>query len=242
MTINCIAVDDEPVALEMIAAYVAKTPFLKLVDKCASAIKALTVLDEHPEIQLVFLDIKMADLNGLEFAGRINRSDTRRLVRFVFTTAFDQYALEGHKLAALDYLLKPFNFADFTRAANRALEYFKLLEQEHEPQYLHVYANYQQVRIDMAQILYVESMADYIKIYLEDHAKPVMTLMTLKVVEQKLPTTHFVRLHRSFIVAKNKVTAITKASVQVGQTTIPVTEPYREVFGNFMKSWRLPGS
>lgn len=242
MTIHCIAVDDEPVALEMITAYVAKTPFLKLVDKCGGATTALTALKEHPEIQLIFLDIKMADLNGLEFAGRIDQGDNRRSVRIVFTTAFDQYALDGHKLAALDYLLKPFSFADFTRAANRALEYFTLLEQDHEPQYLHVYANYQLVRIDIAQILYVESMADYIKIFLEDQPQPLKTLMTLKVVEQKLPGSHFMRLHRSFIVAIDKVTAVTKTSVQVGRAAIPVSDPYREAFGNFRKSWRQPGS
>jgi len=242
MTIHCIAVDDEPVALEMIAAYVAKTPFLKLVGKCTSAIKALTVLDEHPEVQLVFLDIKMADLNGLEFAGMVDQGDNRRSVRIVFTTAFDQYALDGHKLAALDYLLKPFSFADFTRAANRALEYFTLMEQDHEPQYLYVYSNYQLIRIDMAQILYLESMSDYIKIYLEDQPKPMLTLMTLKVAEQKLPASHFVRVHRSFIVSKNKVTAVTKTSAHIGQAVIPVSEPYREAFSNFMKSWRQPGS
>ncbi|ASU33958.1 LytR/AlgR family response regulator transcription factor [Mucilaginibacter xinganensis] len=242
MTIHCIAVDDEPVALEMIAAYVAKTPFLKLVMKCASALKALTILDEHPEIQLVFLDIKMADLNGLQLAEILNKDDNRRSVRIVFTTAFDQYALEGHKLAALDYLLKPFSFGDFTRAAERALEYFTLLEHDPEPQYLYVYANYQLIRIDMAQILYVESMADYIKLFLEDQSKPVLTLMTLKTAEQKLPASHFIRLHRSFIVAINKVTAVTKASVQVGRAAIPVTEPYREAFGNFMKIWHQRGS
>ncbi|RKR80769.1 LytTR family two component transcriptional regulator [Mucilaginibacter gracilis] len=242
MTIHCIAVDDEPVALEMIAAYVTKTPFLKLVDKCASAVTALTVLKEHPEVRLVFLDIRMADLNGLEFAGIVDQGDNRRSVRIVFTTAFDQYALDGHKLAALDYLLKPFSFADFTRAANRALEYFNLLEQDNEPQYLHVYANYQLVRIDIAQILYVESMADYIRIFLQDQPNPVKTLMTLKVVEQKLPGSHFVRLHRSFIVAIDKVTAVTKTSVQVGRAAIPVSDPYRQAFGNFMKSWRQPGS
>jgi len=242
MTIHCIAVDDEPVALEMIAAYVAKTPFLKLVGKCTSAIKALTVLDEHPEVQLVFLDIKMADLNGLEFAWMVDQGDNRRSVRIVFTTAFDQYALDGHKLAALDYLLKPFSFADFTRAANRALEYFTLMEQDHEPQYLYVYSNYQLIRIDMAQILYLESMSDYIKIYLEDQPKPMLTLMTLKVAEQKLPASHFVRVHRSFIVSKNKVTAVTKTSAHIGQAVIPVSEPYREAFSNFMKSWRQPGS
>ncbi|MCR8556517.1 LytTR family DNA-binding domain-containing protein [Mucilaginibacter sp. BJC16-A38] len=242
MTIHCIAVDDEPVALEMIAAYIAKTRFLKLVGKCASAVTALNFLNEHPEVQLVFLDIRMADLNGLEFAGMIDQGDNRRSVRIVFTTAFDQYALDGHKLAALDYLLKPFSFADFTRAANRAREYFTLLEQDHERQYLHVYANYQQVRIDTAQIRYVESMADYIKIYLEDQPKPLKTLMTLKVAEQKLPASHFVRLHRSFIVAIDKVTAVSKTSVQVGRVAIPVSEPYREAFGNFMKSWRQPGS
>jgi two-component system response regulator LytT len=242
MTIHCIAVDDEPVALEMIVAYIAKTPFLKLVGKYASAMQALTVLDEHTEVQLVFLDIKMADLNGLEFAERIEKGETRRSVRIVFTTAFDQYALEGHKLAALDYLLKPFSFADFTRAANRALEYFTLLEQDNQPQYLHVYSNYQLIRIDTAKILYLESMADYIKIFLEDQIKPVLTLMALKIVEQKLPATHFVRLHRSFIVAKNKVTSVTKTSVQVGRAAVPVSEPYREAFGNFMKSWRQPGS
>ena len=242
MTIHCIAVDDEPVALEMIAAYIAKTPFLNLVDKCASAMTALTVLHEHPEVQLVFLDIRMADLSGLEFARKVDSGANRSSVRIVFTTAFDQYALDGHKVAALDYLLKPFSFADFTRAANRAMEYFKLLEQDSRPQYLYIYSNYQQIRIDTSHILYVESMADYIKIFLENQPKPVITLMTLKVAEQKLPASHFVRLHRSFIVAIDKVTSVTKTSVQIGQVAIPVSEPYREAFGNFMKSWRQPGS
>ena len=122
------------------------------------------------------------------------------------------------------------------------MEYFKLLEQDSRPQYLYIYSNYQQIRIDTSHILYVESMADYIKIFLENQPKPVITLMTLKVAEQKLPASHFVRLHRSFIVAIDKVTSVTKTSVQIGQVAIPVSEPYREAFGNFMKSWRQPGS
>ena len=249
MILNCIAVDDEPVALDMIAQYVSKTPFLKLIEKCSSAVKALQVLHEHPEIQLVFLDIRMADLSGMELAKILEHSINRRNIKIVFTTAFDQYALESYKVAAIDYLLKPFSFVDFTKAANRALEYFEDLgtglkeqgtqkpDQGHLSDYIYLKVEYQLVKVSVNDILYIEGLKDYVKVFLKNEPKPIITHASLKTLEERLSSEKFLRLHRSFIVALDKIKAVTKNSVQIGQMTIQVTEQYRELFQAFLSKW-----
>lgn len=249
MTLNCITVDDEPIALSLISSYVAQTPFLKLIGSCTSAMAALKVLHENPEIQLVFLDIRMVELSGLELARIIDQSSNRKNLRIIFTTAYDQYALEGYKVAALDYLLKPFNLVDFTRSAVKALEYFSAInipanlaagpaiQAPAEKEYLYLKVEYQLVKVDIQDILYIEGLKDYVKLYLQHEEKPVLTIATLKSMEEKLSGHQFIRLHRSFIVALNKIRSVTKTSVQIGQTTIQVTDQYRDVFAEFLSRW-----
>lgn len=249
MTLNCITVDDEPIALGLISSYVKQTPFLKLVDSCTSAMSALKSIHDHPEIQLVFLDIRMVELSGLELAKILDQSSNRKNLRIIFTTAYDQYALEGYKVAALDYLLKPFNQVDFTRSAVKALEYFSAISapetvsttphkpRPEEKEYLYLKVEYQLVKVDIQDILYIEGLKDYVKIYLQHEEKPILTIATLKSMEEKLLGRNFIRLHRSFIVSMGKIRSVTKTSVQIGKTTIQVTEQYRDIFAGFLSHW-----
>lgn len=252
MILNCIAIDDEPIALNHIASYITQTPFLNLVAKCTSAIDALKVIHTEADLQLIFLDIRMADLSGMELARILGASEKRKSVRIIFTTAYDQYALESYKVDALDYLLKPFNFVDFSRAANKAFEYFSTpggvstdtdiavpapgpIELKKEFIYLKV--EYQVVKVDLDEILYVEGLKDYVKVYLAGEAKPLLSLSSLKNLEEKLPADRFMRLHRSFIVALNHIKAVTKSSVQIRDSTIYVSEQYKEKFARFLSTW-----
>jgi two-component system response regulator LytT len=249
MILNCIAVDDEPIALDLVVSYIKQTPFLNLVEKCSGALTALRVINEHPEVQLIFLDIRMADLSGIELARIVEQSAARKNLKIIFTTAFDQYALEGYKVAALDYLLKPFNYVDFFKAANKALEYFTAIANPQgvsptvpvilttPKQFIYLKVEYQLVKVDIHDILYIEGLKDYVKVYLVNEPKPILSLSSLKVLEEKLPSDRFSRLHRSFIVSFDHIKAVTKNSVQVGATTIPVTEQYKEVFQKFLNKW-----
>lgn len=243
MILNCIAVDDEPVALELITQYIGMTPSLHLVAKCHSAVEAMKVLHTRTDIQLIFLDIRMADLSGMEMARIIAQSEQRRNRKIIFTTAFDQYALESYKVAALDYLVKPFNYTDFSRAVTRALEYFGMSTpvQETVPapekQYIYFKVEYQLVKVLLDDILYIEGLKDYVKVYLDNEDKQLMTLTSLKALEEKLPATRFLRLHRSYIINLDKVKATTKTSVQVNQLTVPITDQYKGVFQDFLSKW-----
>lgn len=245
MILNCIAVDDEPVALDIITQYIDMTPSLRLVAKCNSAVEAMRILHAQPDIQLIFLDIRMADLSGMDMAKIIVQSEQRQQTRIIFTTAFDQFALESYKVAALDYLVKPFNYTDFSRAVTRALEYFGMrvpaaaTEATVAPEKQHIYfkVEYQLVKVLLDDILYIEGLKDYVKVYLDNEDKQLMTLTSLKALEDKLPPTRFLRLHRSYIINLDKVKATTKTSVQVHQLTIPITEQYRVVFQDFLSKW-----
>jgi len=248
MNIICIAVDDEPVALDIISSYILKTPFLSLAGKFSSAVYALKVLHNQSEIQLLFLDINMADLNGIELAKIIEQSENRKNIRIIFTTAYDQYALESYKVNALDYLLKPFSFVDFSKAAAKALDYYLMKDHQQpkpfnpsvllaEQEFIYLKVEYQLVKVNISHILYIEGLKDYVKVFLMNEEKPILTLISLKTLEEKLPAKSFLRLHRSFIVALDKIKSVTKNSVQVGQTTIPVTEQYKDVYTGFLNKW-----
>lgn len=245
MILHCIAVDDEPVALDIITQYIGMTPSLQLVAKCHSAVEAMRVLHTQPDIQLIFLDIRMADLSGMDMAKIIAQSDQRRSTRIIFTTAFDQYALESYKVAALDYLVKPFNYTDFSRAVTRALEYFGMSVTAtssetvvtSEKQQIYFKVEYQLVKVLLDDILYIEGLKDYVKVYLDNEDKQLMTLTSLKALEDKLPPTRFLRLHRSYIINLDKVKATTKTSVQINQLTVPITEQYKVVFQDFLSKW-----
>lgn len=247
MKIDCIAVDDEPIALKLITSYIEQTPFLNLQGTFSNAIEALKAIHQQPGLQLIFLDIRMADLSGVELARIIEQTGKKKGQRVIFTTAYDQYALEGFKVNALDYLLKPFSFVDFSKAAAKAYDYFEILESAQnnitpgtpvEKNYIYLKVDYQLVKVNIADILYIEGLKDYVKIFLANQDKPLLTLTSLKNLEEKLPASIFLRIHRSFIVSKEAVKSVTKNSVQItNTTTITVTEQYKEVFASFLKDW-----
>lgn len=232
--ITCIIVDDEPMALNLVESYVEKTPFLVLKKKCNSAIDAMEFLKTET-VDLLFLDIQMPDLTGIEFSKMLPK-DTR----VIFTTAFDQYALEGFKVEALDYLLKPFDYAEFLMAANKASAWFTLVKGKQqsllseEKAFLFVKSEYKQVRIKLADVLYFEGLKDYIKIWIKDNPKPIVTLMSLKSLQDELPETQFLRVHRSFIVSLKNIELIERSQIIINKQRITVSEQYKTKFLDFI--------
>jgi len=241
--LHCIAVDDEPLALGLVAAFIEKTPFLQLIGKYSSAVEALDVIHQQP-IDIVFLDIQMPDLTGIELARVIEKAGPGA-PRIIFTTAFNQYALDGFRVDALDYLLKPFNYEEFLRAASKAKTYVELVRKaaqtaapiEAKDEYLFLKVEYQLVRIAYDDILYMEGLKDYVKVHLKSDTKPVLSLTSLKALEEKLPVARFMRIHRSFIVNLDQIGAVTRNSIQIGNTTIPVSDQYKEIFSQFLSKW-----
>ena len=244
MTLNCIAVDDEPLALGLVCKFIEQTPFLKLVGRYPSAVEALKAIHSE-KIDLIYLDIQMPDLNGIELARVIGKGPENP--RIIFTTAFNQFALEGYKVDALDYLLKPFNYEEFLRTASKALSYFELInrpaapataESEHaDDEYLFLKVEYQLVRIALDDILYIEGLKDYVKVHLKNVEKATLSLTSLKALEEKLPSKRFMRVHRSFIVALDKITSMTKNSLQIGKMNIAVGDQYKDAFNQFVGKW-----
>lgn len=229
MTLNCAIVDDEPLALNLLESYVNKTPFLTLAGKYSSAVQAMKELPGK-QIDLLFLDIQMPELNGLEFSKMVNSH-----TRIVFTTAFGQYAIDGYKVNALDYLLKPISYVDFLQAANKAVQWFELLQQpKEEIDSIFVKSEYKLVQIELKNILYVEGLKDYIKIYEEGNSKPILSLMSMKAMEEMLPASRFMRVHRSYIVQKDKIRIIDRGRIVFGKKYIPVSDSYKQTFQEFL--------
>lgn len=246
MTLNCIAVDDEPLALDQVSKFIEQTPFLNLAGKYSDAVQALKAIHTQ-KIDLIFLDIQMPDLNGIQLARVLEKGIDKP--RIVFTTAYNQFALEGYKVDALDYLLKPFNYEEFLRAGQKALHYTELLrkpvtqslvvnEIEHaDDNYLFLKVEYQLVRIALDDILYIEGLKDYVKLQVKNAEKAILSLNSLKALEEKLPPKRFMRVHRSFIVSLDKITSMTKSSVHIGKTLITVGDQYRDAFSQFVGKW-----
>ena len=239
MKIRCIAVDDEPLALRLVSTFIKQTPFLELVQSYPNAVEALNGIEAN-DIQLLFLDIQMPELTGMDLA-KILMSG-KNAPKIIFTTAYNHFAIEGYKVDALDYLLKPFSYDEFLRAATKAKNYFESNSlpsqiKANDEDFLFIKADYKMLRVDFNNILFIESLKDYIKIHLADKSKPLMTLSSLRSIEEKLPQSKFVRLHRSYIVAVDKIDAITKSSVHIGDATITVGEQYKEVFRELMNKW-----
>lgn len=235
--ITCMIVDDEPMAVNLVESYVDKTPYLTLKKKCNSAIEAMQFLNTE-KVDLLFLDIQMPDLTGLEFSKMLSKE-----TRVIFTTAFDQYALEGFKVEALDYLLKPFDYAEFLTAANKALDWFTLVKGKtattkvsEAKEFLFVKSEYKQLRIKLADVLYFEGLKDYIKIWLKDNPKPILTLMSLKSLEEDLPSSQFMRVHRSFIVALKYVEVIERSQIIINKQRITVSEQYKSQFLEYINN------
>lgn len=231
MKLKCAIVDDEPLALNLLESYVQKTSFLELAGKYSSAVMAMKELPDK-KIDLLFLDIQMPELNGLEFSKMVPAN-----TRIVFTTAFGQYAIDGYKVNALDYLLKPISYVDFLQAANKALQWFELLQQpREEKESIFVKSEYKLVQIMLKDILYIEGLKDYIKIYEENQAKPVLCLMSMKAMEGQLPPKRFIRVHRSYIVQKDKIRIIDRGRIVFGKTYIPISDSYKQAFQDFLDS------
>ena len=228
--IRCLAIDDEVLALDLIGDNIRKVPFLELVKSCKSAFEAIEILTEQ-NIDLIFLDIQMPDISGIQFLKSLQK---KPLV--IFTTAYEKYALEGFDLDVIDYLLKPFSFDRFLKAVNKAQDYLHMKETatysgptdeiRSTVDFIFVKADYKLVKIDYKDILYIEGLKDYIKIY--TGVKPVLTLLSLKSVEEKLPSDDFVRVHRSFIVAVKKIQFIQRNFIHIGTREIPISDNYKE--------------
>ncbi|WP_300704083.1 LytTR family DNA-binding domain-containing protein [Bacteroides sp.] len=229
MNLKCAIVDDEPLALSLMESYVNKTPFLTLEGKYSSAVQAMKELPDK-QIDLLFLDIQMPELNGLEFSKMVAPT-----TRIIFTTAFGQYAIDGYKVNALDYLLKPISYVDFLQAANKAVQWFELAQQpKEEIQSIFVKSDYKLVQIELKKILYIEGLKDYIKIYEEDVAKPILSLMSMKSMEDLLPSSRFMRVHRSYIVQKDKIRIIDRGRIVFGKNYIPISDSYKQAFQEFL--------
>ncbi|MCX6244372.1 MAG: LytTR family DNA-binding domain-containing protein [Bacteroidetes bacterium] len=232
--IRCIAIDDEKLALDLIEDDIRKVPFLELVKTCRSGFEALDVL-QNEKIDLLFLDIQMPDISGIQFLKSLNN---KPLV--IFTTAYEKYALEGFELDVIDYLLKPYSFERFLKAVNKAQEYLintgniQLPETagatSPEGNFFFVKSDYKLVKIEISEILYIESLKDYVKIY--TGGKPILTLSSMKAIEERLPSSDFIRVHRGFIVNIRKIRYIQRNSIMVENKEIPIGENYKEAFLN----------
>ncbi len=229
--VRCIIVDDEPLALDLLESYVKRTPFLELVGRCANAFEAMEVI-ENQSVELLFLDIQMPDLNGVQFSRTLKPG-----LKVIFTTAFEHYALEGFKVDALDYLLKPFNYEEFLKAANKAKDWFQLIENQSKSNdplpYLFVKSEYKLVKILLNEVLYFEGLKDYVKIHLATQEKPVLSLMSLKSLEEALPA-QFMRVHRSYIVNLEKIESVERSRIIINDFAVVVADQYREKFNQYL--------
>ena len=233
MKLTCYVVDDEPLAVELIEGYVRKTPFLELKGSFYSASATFEALGREA-VDLLFCDIQMPELSGMELARMLPER-----TRVIFTTAFSNYAVEGFRVNALDYLLKPISYNDFLSAARRALDWFAVVGSgtEHvrrQTTSIYVKADYRLVRIDLDRLLYAEGLKDYVKLYLEGDEHPVLSLMTLKSLEEQLPPDRFIRVHRSYIVQPSRMTCLERGRMVFGNARIPVSDTYRSALTEFL--------
>jgi len=243
--INCIAIDDEPLALAKLKSYIEKVPFLTLCAICKDAFEAMKVISEQ-NIDLIFIDINMPDLNGVEFVRSLHKAPL-----IIFTTAYSEYAVEGFKLDAIDYILKPFSFEEFLAAANRAQKRYKLnslsklIKENTNPAIastelisdgtLFIKSDYKVNRIRIDNILYIEAMNEYVKIYLDGEVKPLIPLLSIKKLEDILPSNQFMRVHRSYIVNLNRVSKIAKLRIIFGDNSIPIGDNYKELLMDYIE-------
>ncbi|MEI8301608.1 MAG: LytTR family DNA-binding domain-containing protein [Chlamydiota bacterium] len=224
--IRCIVIDDEPLALELLADNISKVPFLELVATCENAMEAMAILQQQL-VDLIFLDIQMPGLTGIQFI-----QSMREKPMIILITAYEKYALEGFNLDVVDYLLKPVSLDRFIKSCNKANELFQLKTKSNTntpnipSTYFFVHADYSLLKIVFSDILYIEGLKDYIKIHLKSATFPVITRMTMKLAEEQLPAAQFIRIHKSYIVAHQHITSVRKSSVFIGSIELPVGDNY----------------
>lgn len=260
MKLRCVVIDDEPLAVELLESYVRKTPFLELTGSYGSGSSACEALREDP-VDLIFCDIQMPGISGMELSRMLPPA-----TRIVFTTAFSRYAVEGFRVNAVDYLLKPVSYTEFLAAAEKALAWFELRARADAaassvgapgtseapgaaataktaapgvPESLFVKTEYRLQQIELDRILFIEGLKDYVKIHVEGEAHPVVSLMSLKTLEEQLPAERFIRVHRSYIVQPSKIRTIERNRIVFGKEYIPVSENYRQAFFDFLAAHAL---
>ena len=240
MTIRCLAIDDEPLALQQLVAYIKKVPFLELQAQCQSAMEARAFL-ENDTVDAIFCDINMPDLNGMDFVKSLASPPL-----IIFTTAYSEYAVEGFRVNAVDYLLKPFGLQEFQRAANRLrerlegqrerLEGQKEATEEQGGQDIFLKTDYRIVKVSIPDIRYVEAMSEYLKVWVEGMPKPIITLLSMKKMEERLPD-GFMRIHRSYIINLSKIQEVNKNRVIMdAQTFLPIGDMYKEAFQAYLET------
>ncbi len=233
MKLKTIAIDDEPLALRLVSDYIGKTSFLELLETFDNPLDAIDFLSTQP-VDLIFVDIQMPDLTGIEFARSLENAP-----KIIFTTAYEKYAIEGFKLNAIDYLLKPFSYEEFLKAAQKArkqseLEASVMPTIEANSQFLFLKSEYKIRRINFNDILYIEGLKDYIKVYTTGEDKPILSLNSIKSLEQKLPVDKFMRVHRSFMVNLEKIDTIERSRIIFGKVYIPVSDQYKDQFQEYL--------
>jgi two-component system, LytTR family, response regulator LytT len=231
--IRTITIDDEPLALSLVAGYIARTPFLQLSGTFDNALSAIEFLEKQ-EVDLMYVDIHMPDLSGTEFVRTLITKP-----KIIFTTAFEKYALEGFRLHAVDYLLKPFGYDEFLVSAQKVQHLIDLEQKqpallESSDTFLFLKSEYKIRRINFDDILYIEGMKDYVKVFLRNEPRPVLSINSLKAMEIKLPASRFMRVHRSFIVNLQRVETIERFRIVFGPVFIPVSDQYKEKFQAFL--------
>jgi two-component system, LytTR family, response regulator len=225
--LHCLAIDDEPLALELLEDNISQVPFLQLAGKCSNAMEAIQFLKGH-SVDLIFLDIQMPGLTGLQFI----QSLTQRPM-IILVTAYEKFALDGFNLDVVDYLVKPVPFDRFIKACNKAWELYQLKNKtttttENAPEYFFVNVEYSLHKVEFADILWIEGLKDYVKINLKSSSKPIVTRMSMKALEDQLPPSKFLRTHKSYILAVAAISSIRKNSVFVGNTEFPVGDSYKD--------------
>jgi two-component system response regulator LytT len=231
--ISVIAIDDEPLALQLVTGYVGKTPGLKLVGQFDNPLDAAEFLTDN-RVDLIFIDIQMPDLSGIEFTRFIEKGP-----KVIFTTAFEKYALEGYKLEIVDYLLKPFSYEEFLTAVHKVQNLLRLEQKmparvDVNNEFLFLKSDHKIKRINFNDILYIEGLKDYVKVYIQNSLKPVLSLTSLKLLESKLPENKFMRVHRSFIVNLEKIDTIERSRIVFGKEYIPVSDQYKDKFQEYL--------
>jgi len=224
MILKCVAIDDEPLALELIQTYVSRIPALHLAGTFEDGLSGIEYLNKYP-VDLLFLDINMPDISGIDLARAIEEKPL-----IIFTTAYRQFAYEGFQLEAIDYLLKPISFDTFSNAVQKAFDYKRYKQQSsilQDDVAIYVHSEYRLVKISLNKIEYIESMEDYVKIHTGDE-KPILSLMTLKKILEMLPGSQFVRIHRSYVINKHKIKAIQTRKIQLQTTLLPIGNSYAE--------------
>ena len=233
MKLKCLAIDDEPLALKQMLSYISQTPFLELVQGCSDAFEAMEILNSR-EVDLMYVDINMPGLSGMDFVKSLSNPP-----KIIFTTAYSEFAIEGFRVDAIDYLLKPIGYDHFLRAANKAKDRFtqtgaSIEKLESKDDFLFIKSEYKIVRIHINDIKYIEGMREYVRFHLNND-KPLMSLLSLKSVEEKLPANRFMRVHRSYIVNLGKVSVVERNRIIFdGNTYIPVSDQYKEKFQQYL--------